>query len=54
MNGAPDGRALPTEALIVAAEGRGPLTHARVGVLRELNRNVSFVIPKCSRPREKD
>jgi hypothetical protein len=29
-----------TEALIMAAEGRGPLMHARVGVLRALNRNV--------------
>jgi hypothetical protein len=27
-----------TEALIMAAEGRGPLLHARVGVLRALNR----------------
>jgi hypothetical protein len=29
-----------TEALIMAAEGRGPLMHARIGVLRALNRNV--------------
>jgi hypothetical protein len=29
-----------TEALIMAAEDRGPLMHARVGVLRALNRNV--------------
>jgi hypothetical protein len=29
-----------TEALIMAAEGRGPLMHARVGVLRALNRHV--------------
>jgi hypothetical protein len=29
-----------TEALIMAAENRGPLMHARVGVLRALNRNV--------------
>jgi hypothetical protein len=29
-----------TEALIMAAEGRGPLMHARVGMLRALNRNV--------------
>jgi len=28
------------EALIMAAEGRGPLLHARVGMLRALNRNV--------------
>jgi hypothetical protein len=32
-----------TEALIMAAEGRGPLMHARVGVLRALNRNVERV-----------
>jgi hypothetical protein len=31
------------EALIMAAEGRGPLMHARVGVLRALNRNVERV-----------
>jgi hypothetical protein len=29
-----------TEALITAAEDRGPLMHARIGVLRALNRNV--------------
>jgi hypothetical protein len=29
-----------TEALIMAAENRGPLMHARIGVLRALNRNV--------------
>jgi hypothetical protein len=29
-----------TEALMMAAEGRGPLLHARVGMLRALNRNV--------------
>jgi hypothetical protein len=29
-----------TEALIMAAEGRGPLMHARIGMLRALNRNV--------------
>jgi hypothetical protein len=28
------------EALIMAAEGRGPLMHARVGMLRALNRHV--------------
>ncbi len=28
------------EALIMAAEGRGPLMHARIGVLRALNRHV--------------
>jgi hypothetical protein len=32
-----------TEALIMAAEGRWPLMHARVGVLRALNRNVERV-----------
>jgi hypothetical protein len=32
-----------TEALIMAAEGRGPLMHARVGVIRALNRNVERV-----------
>ena len=32
-----------TEALIMAAEGRGPLMHARVGMLRALNRNVERV-----------
>jgi hypothetical protein len=31
------------EALIMAAEGRGPLLHARVGVLRALNRHASRV-----------
>jgi hypothetical protein len=32
------------EAVIMAAEGRGPLMHARVGVLRALNRNVERVL----------
>jgi hypothetical protein len=32
-----------TEALIMAAEGRGPLMHARIGVMRALNRNVERV-----------
>jgi hypothetical protein len=32
-----------TEALIMAAEGRGPLLHARVGVLRGLNQGVERV-----------
>jgi hypothetical protein len=32
-----------TEALVMAAEGRGPLMHARIGVLRALNRNVQRV-----------
>jgi hypothetical protein len=31
------------EALIMAAEDRGPLLHARVGMLRALNRNVERV-----------
>jgi hypothetical protein len=29
-----------TEAPLMAAENRGPLMHARIGVLRALNRNV--------------
>ncbi|MDR3489844.1 MAG: hypothetical protein P4M05_33805 [Bradyrhizobium sp.] len=32
-----------TQALIVAAEGRRPLMHARIGVLRALNRHVERV-----------
>jgi hypothetical protein len=32
-----------TEVLIMAAEGRGPLMHARVGMLRALNRHVERV-----------
>lgn len=32
-----------TEALMMAAEGRGPLMHARIGVRRALNRNVERV-----------
>jgi hypothetical protein len=31
------------EALIMAAEGRGPLMHARIGMLRALNRHVERV-----------
>jgi hypothetical protein len=31
------------ETLIMAAEGRGPLMHARIGVLRALNRHVERV-----------
>ena len=31
------------EALILAAEGRGPLMHARIGMLRALNRHVERV-----------
>jgi hypothetical protein len=30
-----------TEALLMAAEDRGPLMHARVGMLRALNRHVA-------------
>jgi hypothetical protein len=33
-----------TEALIMAAEDRGPLMHARVGMLRALNRHIERVI----------
>jgi hypothetical protein len=32
-----------TEALMMAAEDRGPLMHARIGMLRALNRNVERV-----------
>ena len=32
-----------TEVLIMAAEGRGPLMHARIGVMRALHRNVERV-----------
>jgi len=32
-----------TEVLIMAAEGRGPVMHARIGVLRALNWNVERV-----------
>jgi hypothetical protein len=32
-----------TEALIMAAEGRGPLMNARIGMLRALNRHVERV-----------
>jgi hypothetical protein len=31
------------EVLIMAAEGRGPLMHARIGVLQALHRNVERV-----------
>jgi hypothetical protein len=31
------------EALIMATEDRGPLTHARIGVMRALNRHVERV-----------
>jgi hypothetical protein len=33
-----------TEALLMAAEDRGPLMHARIGMLRALNRNVERVL----------
>jgi hypothetical protein len=36
-----------TEALIMAAEGRGPLMHARIGVMRALNGHVE---PRPERP----
>ena len=32
-----------TEALLMAAEDRGPLMHARIGMLRALNRHVERV-----------
>jgi hypothetical protein len=32
-----------TEALIMAAEGRGPLMHAHIGMLKALNRHVERV-----------
>jgi hypothetical protein len=32
-----------TEALILAAEGRGPLLHARVGMLRAMNHGAERV-----------
>jgi len=32
-----------TEALIMAAEDRGPLMHARIGMLRALNRDAERV-----------
>jgi hypothetical protein len=31
------------EALLMAAEDRGPIMHARIGMLRALNRNVERV-----------
>ena len=31
------------EAPIMAAEGRGPVMHSRIGVLRALNRNIERV-----------
>jgi hypothetical protein len=39
------------EALIVVAEDRGPLMHARIGVMRALNRHVKRVFhPRPERP----
>ena len=32
-----------TEALIMAAEDRGPLMHARIGMMRALNRHVERI-----------
>lgn len=32
-----------TEALILAAEDRGPMMHARIGMLRAINRHVERV-----------
>jgi hypothetical protein len=44
----PEAKAAPqwqaaAEALLMAAEGRGPLLHARIGVLSALNRHVERV-----------
>jgi hypothetical protein len=33
-----------TEALLMAAEDRGPLMHARIGMMRALNRHVERVL----------
>jgi hypothetical protein len=43
-----------TEALIMAAEGRGPLMHARIGVMRALHaRNAApTVSPRRRRPKK--
>ena len=35
-----DERQAAIEALLMAAENRGPLMHARIGMLRALNRHV--------------
>jgi hypothetical protein len=32
------------EALLMAAEGTGPMMHARIGVLRALNRNIERMV----------
>ena len=39
------------EALIMAAEDRGPLMHARIGVLRALNRDVERVFNSSRKAR---
>jgi len=39
-----------TEALIMAAEDRGPLMHARVGIMRALNRHVERVLNPDRKP----
>jgi hypothetical protein len=38
-----------TEALLMAAENRGPLMHARIGMLRALNRHVERVFDPSQR-----
>jgi hypothetical protein len=38
-----------TEALIMAAEDRGPLMHARIGMLGALNRHVEKVFDPSSK-----
>jgi hypothetical protein len=38
-----------TEALIMAAEGRGPLMHAHIGVMRALNRGKPNGAPPAPR-----
>jgi hypothetical protein len=35
------------EALLMAAEDRGPMMHARIGVLRALNRNVERTLTRA-------
>jgi hypothetical protein len=41
------------EALLMAAEGRGPIMHARIGVLRALNAGKPKTDPAPSRKRTK-
>ena len=38
-----------TEALIMAAEDRGPLMHAHIGMLRALNRHVERVFDQLGK-----